>query len=26
VTLDSQHAVHRYLHSLDKTVAGFYWE
>ena len=26
VTLDSQHSVHRYLHSLEKTVAGFYWE
>jgi hypothetical protein len=26
VTLDSQHAVHRYLRSLEKTVAGFYWE
>jgi hypothetical protein len=25
-TLDSQHAVHRYLRSLEKTVAGFYWE
>lgn len=26
VTLDSQHSVHRYLRSLDKTVAGFYWQ
>jgi len=26
VTLDSQHSVHRYLRSLEKTVAGFYWE
>jgi hypothetical protein len=26
VTLDSQHAVHRYLRSVEKTVAGFYWE
>jgi hypothetical protein len=26
VTLDSQNAVHRYLRSLEKTVAGFYWE
>jgi hypothetical protein len=26
VTLDSQHAVHRYLRSVETTVAGFYWE
>ena len=26
VTLDSQHSVHRYLLSLERTVAGFYWE
>ncbi len=26
VTLDSQHSVHRYLRSLQKTVAGFYWQ
>jgi hypothetical protein len=26
VSLDSQHAVHRYLRSFSKTVAGFYWE
>lgn len=26
VTLDSQHSVHRYLRSLEKTVAGFYWQ
>jgi hypothetical protein len=26
VTLDTQHAVHRYLHSVENTVAGFYWE
>ncbi len=26
VTLDSQHSSHRYLHSLEQTVAGFYWE
>jgi hypothetical protein len=25
VTLDCQHSVHRYLRSLEKTVAGFYW-
>jgi hypothetical protein len=25
VTLDSQHSVHRYLRSLERTVAGFYW-
>ena len=25
VTLDSEHSVQRYLRSLDKTVAGFYW-
>ncbi len=23
---DSQHSVHRYLRSVEKTVAGFYWE
>jgi hypothetical protein len=26
LTLDSQCSVHRYLRSLEKTVAGFYWE
>lgn len=26
VTLDSQHSAHRYMHSLEKTVVGFYWE
>jgi hypothetical protein len=26
VTLDSQHSVHRYLRSIEKTVAGFYWQ
>ncbi|MBO0825785.1 MAG: hypothetical protein J2P27_18320, partial [Actinobacteria bacterium] len=26
VSLDIQHSVHRYLRSLEKTVAGFYWE
>jgi hypothetical protein len=26
VPLDSQHAVHRYLRSVSKTVAGFYWQ
>ncbi|MBO0831208.1 MAG: hypothetical protein J2P29_04485 [Actinobacteria bacterium] len=26
VSLDSQYSVHRYLHSLEKTVAGFYWD
>jgi len=26
VSLDSQHSVHRYLRSLEKSVAGFYWE
>jgi hypothetical protein len=26
VTLDSQHSVHRYLRSIQKTVAGFYWQ
>jgi hypothetical protein len=26
VSLDSQHSVHRYLRSLEKTVVGFYWE
>lgn len=26
VSLDSQQSVHRYLRSLEKTVAGFYWE
>ncbi|HYK66510.1 MAG TPA: hypothetical protein VEV45_01095, partial [Streptosporangiaceae bacterium] len=25
VSLDSQHSVHRYLRSLEKTVVGFYW-
>jgi len=25
VTLDSQHSVHRYVRSLEKTVVGFYW-
>lgn len=25
VTLDSQHSVHLYLRSLEKTVTGFYW-
>jgi hypothetical protein len=25
VTLDSQHSAHRYLQSVRKTVAGFYW-
>lgn len=25
VTLDSQHSVHRYLRSLDKSVTGFHW-
>ena len=25
VSLDSQHSAHRYLRSLDKTVAGFRW-
>lgn len=25
-TLDSEHSVHRYMRSLDKTVAGFYWQ
>jgi hypothetical protein len=25
VTLDSQYSAHRYLRSLEKTVAGFYW-
>jgi hypothetical protein len=24
--LDSQYSVHRYLRSLEKTVAGFYWQ
>jgi len=24
-TLDAQHSVHRYLRSLEKTVAGFHW-
>jgi hypothetical protein len=23
---DSQHSVHRYLHLVERTVAGFYWE
>jgi hypothetical protein len=26
VTLDSENSVHRYLRSLEKTVAGFYWQ
>jgi hypothetical protein len=26
VTLDSQHSVHRYVKSLEKTVVGFYWQ
>ena len=26
VTLDTQHSAHRYLRSLDKAVAGFYWQ
>ena len=26
VTLDNEHSVHRYLRSLEKTVAGFYWQ
>jgi hypothetical protein len=26
VSLDSQHAVHRYLRSVSKTVVGFRWE
>jgi hypothetical protein len=26
VSLDSQHSVHRYLRSLEKTVTGFHWE
>jgi hypothetical protein len=26
VSLDSQYAAHRYLRSLDQTVAGFYWQ
>lgn len=26
VTLDNEHSAHRYLRSLQKTVAGFYWE
>lgn len=25
VSLDSQHATHRYLRALDRTVVGFYW-
>lgn len=25
VTLDSQHSVHRYVRSLDKSVTGFHW-
>ena len=25
VTLDSQYSAHRYLQSVRKTVAGFYW-
>jgi hypothetical protein len=26
VTLDSQHSVHRYLRTLERTAVGFYWE
>jgi hypothetical protein len=26
LTLDSENSVHRYLRSLEKTVAGFYWQ
>jgi hypothetical protein len=26
VSLDSQRSAHRYLHSLEKTAVGFYWE
>ncbi len=26
VTLDSQNSAHRYLRSLERTAAGFYWE
>jgi len=26
VTLDQQHSAHRYLRSLQRTVAGFYWQ
>jgi hypothetical protein len=26
VSLDCQHSVHRYLRSLERTVAGFYWQ
>ena len=26
VTLDVQCSAHRYLRSLEKTVAGFYWQ
>jgi hypothetical protein len=26
VTLDSQNSAHRYLRSIEKSVAGFYWE
>jgi hypothetical protein len=26
VTLDSQHSAHRHLRTLEKTLAGFYWE
>lgn len=26
VTLDNEHSAHRYLRSVQKTVAGFYWE
>jgi hypothetical protein len=25
VTLDSQHSVHRFMRSLERTVVGFYW-
>jgi hypothetical protein len=26
ITLDSQYSAHRYLRSLERTVAGFYWQ
>lgn len=26
VALDSQHSVHRYMRSLERTVAGFPWD
>jgi len=25
VSLDSQHSAHRYLRSVERTVAGFHW-